>query len=88
MAGVKGMKHYDAFDYRDELQELVVAGMTTKEFIARSEPSGRWFRMRVKPICTLSLCHGCGRHFNPQVTGSLIECKKPRCPISLDVRNV
>lgn len=87
MSGVKGMRRYDPLDYKEELERLAKEGMTTKDFISRSNPSRRWFTARVQPITEVALCHGCGKYFNPQLVGSLQECERPRCSISLDRRN-
>lgn len=79
-----GTRLYDPVDYRDELQDMVSTGMSAKAFIERSKPSKRWFTSEVLPICTISKCHACGRYFNPQQTGSLLECHAPRCGVALE----
>jgi hypothetical protein len=76
-----GKVRYQPTDYRDELEEMVAGGLTTLEFIQRSKPSRQWFTENVMPICTLSKCHGCGAYFNPTVTGTLVSCQLPRCPV-------
>jgi hypothetical protein len=85
VSGVKGMAtghKYDPADYRDELEHMVCLGLTTREFIERSQPSLKWFRQHVLPICTLSKCT-CGKFFSPRDTGMLLECTYPRCPVAL-----
>jgi hypothetical protein len=72
---------YDPADYRDELQEMVLDGLSSKEFITRSLPSATWFQRHVMPICTVSKCHACSRYFNPAEVGMLMECTSPRCPV-------
>lgn len=85
MTGKRGMKTgriYSPTDYRDELEHMVCVGLTTREFIERSQPSLDWFRKRVLPICSLSKCT-CGKYFSPMETGMLVECQRPRCPVAL-----
>jgi hypothetical protein len=81
------IRKYDAADYCAELSEMAIDGVATRDFIARSNPSASWFNAKVLPICTFALCHGCGRHFNPQLSGTLRECTWKRCPVALDSRN-
>jgi hypothetical protein len=91
VSGVKGKAggyRYNAADYRDEMQELVCHGLSTREFIERSRPSLSWFRKHVLPISTLARCHACGRYFNPSKVGMMVECQSPRCPVSLDKQRV
>lgn len=82
---MKGSR-YDAQDYAAELTDMARDGLATKDFIERSNPSLIWFRKHVRPIVKVALCHSCRKYYNPSKTGSMTECKLPRCPDSASLK--
>lgn len=67
---------YDVASYVEEFRFLTAAGRRSDDIINASTPSIKWFRQRVRPHITRSICASCSRPYNPQDSGMLTRCSE------------
>lgn len=67
---------YDVLSYVEEFKFLTAAGRRSDDIIRASKPSIKWFRQKVRPHITRSICASCSRPYNPQDSGMLTRCSE------------
>lgn len=72
----RGGPRYDLDSYVEEFRFLTAGGRRSDDIIRASTPSVKWFRQRVLPHITRSICASCSRPFNPQDSGMLTRCSE------------